>query len=117
MSIISVLNKYEVGAIETAKEVYVMPGGSAGTLELQIINPPDNDNVITINAWTEPITEAPPTFNPAGVIWQDYILLPGKAVVYDKFIMGTGERLCVSYSGTSGTTLIVQFKGFIEVNV
>lgn len=114
----SIITEYKTltrtSAATDTELVYTIPNGYSGTFEFQVINA-SNQNYKTISAWTN--KEDSTTFNEAGVIWKDYTIFDNTALVYDKLILSSGERVYVSFSGGDvGDIVAIQLKGFLEVD-
>lgn len=114
----SIITEYKTltrtGADTDTALVYTIPNGYSGTFEFQVINT-SNQTYKTVSAWTN--KEDSVVFNEAGVIWKDYTLFDNTALVYDKLILSSGERLYVSLTGgDTGEIIAMQLKGFLEVD-
>lgn len=114
----SIITEYKTltrtGADTDTALVYTIPNGYSGTFEFQVINT-SNQTYKTVSAWTNKKNSV--AFNEAGVIWKDYTLFDNTALVYDKLILSSGERLYVSLTGgDTGEIIAIQLKGFLEVD-
>ena len=100
------------GNVEDTALVYEMPVGYGGVMELQVINLP-KQSFCYITLWTTKVDSS--EYNMEVIIWENYALFDAVAVIYDRFVLGSGEKVyCKVSKGKPNDKIVIQLRGFKE---